>query len=406
MAQLETPSPKTRLVSLDALRGFDMFWILGADVIGQNLGRVTQFRPLTFFARQLEHKDWAGFASYDLIFPLFVFTVGVSLVFSITQIVTRESRSAAVKRIIRRAIVLFLLGIFYNGGLTHPWPEVRLVGVLQRISLAYLAAGLLFLYFKPRVLAAIGVALLVGYWALLAYVPIRDFSLEPTSVAARLGHPNASRPEVRAAFEATTTYVTGRFEPGLNLTNHLDFQYLPGSFYDTYYDPEGFLSTFPAIVTCLGGVFAGLLLRRSDLSSERKVGLLVGAGVIAVALGWAWHPFFPVIKKIWSSSFVLVAGGWSLLLLAAFYYVVDVKRRQRWCVPFIWIGMNPITLYLVSSFLDFHGVAERFAGGSVTLWFDRHLTAGAGGLVVTAAALGLVFALAAFLYRKKIFLRV
>lgn len=406
MVTPETTSPKVRLVSLDALRGFDMFWILGADALGQALGRVAHFGPLTVLAEQLDHKEWAGFAAYDLIFPLFVFIVGVSAVFSLTQIVAREGRPTAVKKILRRALILFVLGIIYNGGLTHPWPDVRIMGVLQRIGLAYAGAGLLFLYFKPRVLVALCVAILIGYWTLLNFVPIRDFNLEPVAVSARYGKTNPPRAEVRPAFEQTKSYVTGHFEPGLNLTNHLDFQYLPGSFYDTYYDPEGILSTFPAIVTCLGGVFAGLLLRRVDLSGEKKVALLLGAGVVALGLGWAWHPFFPVVKKLWSSPFVLVAGGWSLLLLAAFYYIVDVKQRQRWCLPFIWIGMNPITLYTASSFINFQSIGARFVGGSVALWFDHHIVEGAGELLIALAGLGFVFVFAAFLYRRKIFLKV
>ncbi|ACB74291.1 acyltransferase family protein [Opitutus terrae] len=407
-----TPSSPPRLVSVDALRGFDMFWILGADALVLALGAMSLSPTLRALAGQLEHKDWAGFAFYDLIFPLFVFIVGVSTVFSLTSLVAREGRAAAVKRILRRTLLLLAFGIFYNGGLAHQWPDVRLVGVLQRIALAYAAAGLLFVFFKPRVLAAVTALLLVGYWALLTFIPIRDVQLDRAALVSHL--PDAPRDaqgfpaeaQVRQLFDQTTARVTGRFEPGLNLTNHLDYVYLPGARYDHYYDPEGLLSTLPAIATCLLGIFAGLLLRRTDIGGHDKVVTLALAGVAALAAGWLWGIQFPIIKKLWTSSYVLVAGGWSLLLLAAFYYVIDVRQWRRWCQPFVWIGMNPITLYLLSTIVGFREAAARLVGGDISEWLDSNIAPGLGGIVVTLVSLGLVFVLAGFMHQRKIFLRV
>jgi predicted acyltransferase len=406
------PAAPARLVSLDVLRGFDLFWILGADALVHALRAMDDTAPLRFLAGQLEHRAWAGFGFYDLIFPLFVFVVGVSLVFSLTRIVARDGRAAAVKRILRRAALLFLFGIIYNGGLAAPWPEVRLAGVLQRIALAYAAAGMLFCFFRPRILAGMTIALLLGYWALLAWVPIRDVPLDRAALIARLpraerdshGDPDPAR--VRALFDRTTTRVRGHYEPGLNLPNQLDYRWLPGARYVRYYDPEGLLSTLPAIATCLLGVFAGLGLQRSDRTDREKLAWLVAAGLAALALGWLWGLSFPVIKKLWTSSFVLVAGGWSCLLLAGFYYMVDMRRWRGWCRPFLWIGMNPITLYLLSALVDFHGLATRLAGGSVRAWIDAHIAAGAGEFTIALVSLALVVALAGFLYRRNIFLRV
>jgi predicted acyltransferase len=395
-----------RILSLDALRGFDMFWILGADALVQALGGMTKSPPVAVLAGQLEHTEWAGLTFYDLIFPLFLFIIGVSLVFSLTQLVGRAGRPAAVQRIFRRVVLLFLFGILYNGGLSNPWPAVRIAGVLQRMALAYGAAGLLFLFCKPRTLAVVGVALLAGYWALLTFVPIRDFQLASPSLAARLGTNEPSMGQVHQAFDAASSYRRGGYEPGLNLTNHLDFQYLPGAMYDQYYDPEGILSTLPAVATCLLGVFAGVLLRRPDWDGPKKALCLAGVGVGAISLGWLWHLEFPVIKKLWTSSFVLVAGGWGYLLLAAFYYLIDVRLWRRWCLPFVWIGLNPITLYLASSLINFHAIASRLVGGSIAQWLDTHVAAGFGGFVVTGVGLGLIFGFARFLYQKKIFLRV
>ncbi len=403
---MSTENSSSRLVSLDALRGFDMFWILGADALVGALGGLTASPVVKFFSHQLEHKAWAGFAFEDLIFPLFVFIVGVTTVFSLSSLLAREGRAAAVKRVLRRGVLLFALGIFYNGGFAQPWPDVRIAGVLSRIALAYAATGLLFCYFKPRTLAAIAGALLAVYWGLLTFVPVRDIQLDDAALPARLGVEHPTMAQVRAAFDATTARVSGHFEPGLNLTNHLDFQFLPGAHYDKYYDPEGILSTLPAIATCLLGVFAGLLLRRSDLTDMRKVRVLVMAGIAAVVAGWLWHVQFPVIKKLWTSSYVLVAGGYSALLLAGFYYVVDVRKWRRWCEPFVWIGVNPITLYLATAVVNFHGIGERLVGGSVRAWLDATVAHGAGDLGVAVMEIAAVLVLARFLYRRKIFLRV
>jgi predicted acyltransferase len=414
----ESPPYRERLVSLDALRGFDMFWILGADGVAQALRRMEDTPVTRFFATQLDHAAWAGFRFYDLIFPLFVFIVGVTTVFSLTKIVARHGRAAAVKRILGRAALLFLFGIFYNGGLAQSWPDVRLVGVLQRIAVCYAITGLLFVFFRPRVLVAVAAALLIGYWALLTFVPIRDIALDRAALAAALGPDTAARsqahgrpsPEYHAQveqrFEQTTDTVTGGYEPGRNLAHHLDFQLVPGSMYDTWWDPEGILSTLPSIATCLLGLFAGLLLRNTDVPDQRKALWLAGAGVAALILGYLWGLQFPVVKKIWTSSFVLVAGGWSLLLLAAFFYVIDLRGWRRWCTPFVWIGMNPITLYLITSAVDTYGIARRFLGGSVQGMFDRLVTPGFGELVISLGMLGLLILLARFLYRRGIFLRV
>jgi len=417
-----------RLMSVDALRGFDMFWIIGADSLVYALNTMSQTAPTKFVAGQLEHADWQGFHFYDLIFPLFVFIAGVALVFSLTKAIERAGRTEALKRVFWRSLLLFLAGIFYSGGLTHRWPDIRLMGVLNRIALAYFFTGLLFCFFKPRALAALGVSILAGYWALMTFVPIRDIQLTRSHIAelaAQAGDektaafyrdqdsPNPSAvknsPAWAAAerlFYATTNRVSGKFDKGLNLADHLDFQYLPGRKYDTFFDPEGYLSTLPAVVTCLLGVFAGLLLRNQAVPDGRKVLWLVGCGVGAAALGWLWGLQFPVIKKIWTSSYVLVAGGYSAILLGLFCLVVEVWQARTWCRPFVWMGMNSITIYLASNVLsEFRPLALRFAGGDVRAWLEAHLAQGSGELLVSALGLGLAFWLVHFLYRRKIFLR-
>ena len=152
-------------------------------------------------------------------------------------------------------------------------------------------------------------------------------------------------------------------------------------------------------------MFAGLLLRRTDRTDAQKLAWLVGAGIAGLALGWLWHLQFPVIKKIWTSSYVLVTGGWSLLLLAGFYYVVDLRRWRAWCRPFVWVGMNPITLFIISGLASYRALATRLAGGDVRAWFDATIGAGTGSFVISCVSIGLMLALARFLHRREIFLR-
>ena len=414
------------LMSVDALRGFDMFWIIGADTLVYALNRMSQTRPTTCLAEQLEHAEWQGFHFYDLIFPLFIFIVGVSLVFSLTRTIQEAGRAEALKRVFRRSVLLFIVGIFYSGGLTNPWPDIRLMGVLNRIALAYFFAGLLFCFFKPRALVAICVGILAGYWALMTFMPIRDIQLTKSNLA-RLAqqagdtkaaalfseerNPSAVKdsPAWAAAekmFYATTNRVTGKFDQGLNLANHVDFEYLPARKYDTFFDPEGYLSTIPAVATCLLGVFAGFLLRNQSLQGRQKVLWLILFGVAGAALGWLWGAQFPVIKKIWTSSYVLVAGGYSAILLGVFYLIVDVWQTRAWCQPFVWMGMNSITIYLASNIVGgFRRLASRFVGGDVRIFLDDHVAKGFGEMVISIVGLLLAFWLVHFLYRRKIFLR-
>jgi predicted acyltransferase len=420
-------------MSLDALRGFDMFWILGADSFVYALHETSQTAPTQFLATQLDHAEWAGFHFYDLIFPLFVFTMGISTVFSLTKIIASAGRAAAVKRVLKRGGLLFIVALIYSGGFTNPWPDLRLMGVLNRIALCYTFGGLLFIFLRTRMLAAIAIALLLGYWAWLAEIPMRDFHLDKASLvqqAETAGDANLAEQlraiesspgknpsgikdssvwaAVQKMYFAATNRVAGKYEMGYNVANQFDFEHLPARKYDIFWDPEGLLSTLPALVTGLLGIFAGRLLENKSVPDEKKVLWLLGAGAAGAALGWIWGIEFPVIKKIWTSSYVLVAGGYSALLLGAFYWIVDVKKWGAWCQPFVWIGMNPLTLYLTSNFLGglgFEKLARRLAGGPVKSFLDRHVAAGFGDLVIAATAVALFIWFARFLYQRKIYLR-
>ena len=387
-----------RLLSLDALRGFDMFWIVGAENVVEALHDFHHSAPVDLLSSQLQHKTWEGVAFYDLIFPLFVFIVGVSLVFSLSKTIEQHGRATAYRRVVTRGVIMLLLGVYYYGGFAGGWEKVRLLGVLQRIAICYMAAGLIFCTFKLRGMIACCLALLLGYWALMALVPIRNINLEKSSMDRLIAQTGIS--DAQTLFKSTTNFVTGRFDEGLNLANHVDFQYLPFRKWDGHYDPEGLLSNLPAIGTCLLGVFAGLLLKSRAVPDQKKVLYLLAGGAVCVLLGFLWGGKFPVIKKIWSSSYVLVAGGYACFILGVFYQIIDVWKFQSWATPFVWIGVNPLPIYLAHNFVEFKDLATRFAGGPIKTFF------GSGGeLVITLIVMAMTFLLARFLYQRKIFLR-
>ena len=402
-----------RIRAVDALRGFDMFWILGAGTLVTALGKMSDSAFTRFLSGQLKHVQWAGMVFYDLIFPLFLFIVGVSIAFSLDRALERDGRAKTVGRIVQRSVLLYLFGVLYTGGLTQRWPEIALGGVLHRIAACYLCAALIYVWCAQRmkVIASIAAALLAGYWALMTFVPFPDIELRKPDkgevpaqnnvevVAARIG---SHDPAAIAA--AVPQRVSGLYEEHRNLSNYLDFRFLPGKKMATYYINEGLLSTLPSIAICLFGIFAGRLLK-GGAAPNRKVVLLFAAGAAGILLGWLWSFQFPLIKRIWSSSFVLVASGCSAMALGLFYWIVDVRGWNRWCTPFVWIGMNPITLYLSTRFIAYSKSAEMFLGGDVKAFLDARAQ-GLGDLVVAFGALGFVFLLAWFLHRRKIFLRV
>jgi predicted acyltransferase len=302
-------------------------------------------------------------------------------------------------------VLLFAIGIFYYGGVSQSWPNVQIGGVLPRIALCYLGAALIYAFVRSeRGLLAAAAALLIGYWALVTFVPFPDLKLEKpvvTEIAQRIG---SDSPFAIAA--AVPGRIHGTYEETRNLANYVDFLFLPGKKAQTYYINEGLLSTLPSIALSLFGAVAGLLLKNPKVPPSRKIAWLAGAGVAGILLGLLWSVQFPLIKRMWTSSFILVASGLSALLLALFYYIVDVKGFRRWCQPFVWIGCNALTVYVTAQVVSFKLVAARFAGGDVKNFFDTHVAAESGDLVIALVSLVLVFLFARFLYRRNIFLRV
>jgi predicted acyltransferase len=359
-------APSGRLPSIDALRGFDMFWIVGGEEAAKALAKWAGEPEDGLIHTQLEHVEWAGFHFYDLIFPLFLFLVGVVIPFSLDKHrAGGESRAALYWRIARRTALLFALGLVYNNFLQFDFANQRYAGVLQRIAICYGVAALIVLHTGVRTQAAITAALLLGYWALLAFGP-------------------------------------GDYTKAGNWPGAIDRQFLPGKIYDQYYgfgDNEGILSTIPAVATALLGALAGHWLRAGRPAAVKVLGLAL-AGLVSLGLGWAWDLWFPVIKILWTSSYVLVAGGWSLLLLALFYGIIDGLGWRRWAFFFTVIGVNAITIYLLHRIIGFEHLSHFLLGGVA------RLSGSFGPVVLAVGVLALEWLLLLYLYRRRIFLRV
>jgi predicted acyltransferase len=370
----ESPaSPLERLTSIDALRGFDMFWIAGGDDVAKALAKWWGTPQSKSLAEQFEHVEWEGFRFYDLIFPLFLFTVGVVLPFSLRKYQTGDRpRAGAFNRLARRTALLFLLGLIYNNLLRFDFANLRMTGVLQRIAICYGITAVIFLTTRVRTQVILFAAILVGYWAILMYVP------------------------------APETHKAGDLSIETNLAGYLDRHYLPGKIFKSYYgfgDNEGLLSTIPAVATTILGMLAGHWLLSSNGRWLKAAGL-AAAGLACLGLGTFWARDFPIIKILWTSTYVLIAGGWSLLLLSLFYTVIDVIKFRSWAFFFVVIGVNAITMYIAARIIPFDEIARFFLGGTVKY------SGTFGPVIIPAGTLALEWLFLLHLYRNKIFLRV
>ena len=365
----QSASASERIVSIDALRGFDMFWIIGGGAVLANLLEVWKHPVTETIHEQLRHVEWQGFHFEDLIFPLFLFIMGTVLPFSICRRRERgQSLPMLYGHILKRSFVLILLGLIYNNLQNFEFSEMRWPGVLQRIGLCYFFAAIIVLNTKWRTQVIFIAAVLILYWLAAALIPVPGFG-------------------------------AGDMTPQGCLSSYIDQQLIPGELYYGYGDNEGLISTLPAICTVLMGSLAGHWLRSNRTVSRKATGLAV-AGLACVVVGYLWGFVFPIIKIIWTSSYTLFSGGLCLMLLALFYWIIDVKGYRKWAFFFIVIGVNPITIYFLQRFVDFGGIAEFFLSG---------LVAHAGQLAPLIIPLGLLaikWLLLWFLYRHKIFFKV
>lgn len=302
-----------RFVSLDVFRGIT----IAAMILVNNPGSwQSVYSPLL-------HAEWHGWTPTDLIFPFFLFIVGVAITLSLERrIAAGASRTGLLLPILRRSLIIFGLGLVLSGFPFYRFSTLRIPGVLQRIGICYFFGSLLYLYcgLRGRVIALI--SLLLGYWAMMVWIPVPGIG-------------------------------SGQLTPEGNLSAYLDRYFLEGHLYAStrVYDPEGILSTLPAIATVVFGILTGQWFRSSENHGKLLSGLVAG-GVILCGAGLVWDLFFPINKKIWTSSYAVFCAGMALLFLSICYWSADVRHHRLWIRPFLVFGMNAITVYVLSGLLS------------------------------------------------------
>jgi predicted acyltransferase len=362
-----------RLLSLDTLRRFDMLWIIGGSGIINALAKNTDAGWLKALDVQMSHVRWNGFHFYDLIFPLFMFIAGIAIPFSVKSALSKNvSRKSLFLKVLRRMVILIILGILYNGVFQDGFENARYVSVLGQIGIAYFFASVIFIYsksFKANIYWLAGILLAVS--VLQLFIPVPGFG-------------------------------AGVFTPEGSMNGYIDRSFLPGrlAYFDGIFDALGILSIVSAIGITIMGIAAGKILQNSSLSEYRKTGLLAGLGLVFILIGLALSPFYPVIKVCWTTTYNFLAGGISFILIALFYLVIDVWGYKKWSFFFRVIGMNSVFIYLFGRIVPVGIITGFFAG-----WIIKPL----GGF---GEVLGAVFIVAAewlllwYMYKKKVFVKV
>ncbi len=369
----EPAKVSTRLLSIDALRGFDMFFISGGGTFIYRLADASDAGWIDVLADQLEHPAWHGFTFYDFIFPLFLFISGVSLSFSVGRRWERGAgKSGLYRKAFKRMVILILLGILYKNA---PVPlfdpsEIRLGSVLGRIGFATFITTLLYLNFDKMQRLIWVAGILMVYYGLLFLVPVPGYGAGDLS------------------FEG-------------NLVGWFDRAVLPGRLLQGTYDELGLLTQFPALCLTVLGAWSGDILRASDTSENQKLSRITVIGVFLIILGLMWNLHFPINKHLWSSSFICLTAGMGFLVLALFYGIIDVLRYRRWTFFFKVIGMNSLTIYFAYSFIDFNYTSRKLWGGLM-----ESLDPAWQSVFISLGAVILVWTMLYILYRNKLFIKI
>jgi predicted acyltransferase len=360
--------PQKRLHSLDALRGFDMFWITGGGALAIAISQLT---GAGWLETQMHHAKWEGFHFEDLIFPLFMFIAGVAIPFSVQSKLEKNiPQRKLLGKAFKRLIVLIVLGILYNGTFRNGFQDGRIASVLGQIGIAYFFAAVIVIYFqsvRSRLIWLGGILAGVGILQLL--VPVPGFG-------------------------------AGVLTPEGCINGYIDQLFLPGRLYGGTFDPEGILCSLSATGITLMGTFAGTILRHKKTGDWQKMGYLAASGVFGIVLALVLSTFYPIIKSCWTSTFNLLTGGISFLLLAFFYLLIDHWGFRKWAFYFRVIGMNSIFVYLFARIVDVPRITAFLMG-----WLAKPMGE-YGELLLIAGNLLVVWLVLYYMYKKKIFLRV
>ena len=362
--------PRERLLSLDALRGFDMFWITGGGFLVTVLAKNSDAGWLKTIAEQMEHVPWSGFHFFDLIFPLFMFISGVAIPFALVSKLERKvSKAELAKKAFKRAMILVLLGLVYNGVFSNGFENPRFASVLAQIGLAYFFASMIVIYTKSFRNSLYWLAgILIGIGIIQLLIPV---------------------PGIGAGVLTSEGCING----------YIDRMFLPGRLYGGSFDPEGILCIVSAVSVTLMGTIAGHFLRDKKTKDQQKIKTLLMIGASSIVLALLLSTFYPIIKACWTSSFNILTSGIGFLLMACFYWIIDVKGWKKWSFFFRVIGMNSIFIYLLTDIANPGNIAKYLFGWTV-LWGNF------GQIVSIIGSIMLVWSLLYYMYKKNIFLRV
>ena len=352
-----------------------MIFIMGFATLITDISNLFPGGPGSWIAQNMMHADWDGLRHHDTIFPLFLFIAGASFPFSYAkQIASGVSSRKIYLRILKRALILIALGVVYNGFFRFDFENLRIASVLGRIGAAWAIAAVLFINFKPTARVIIASMILIGYWLLISNVAAPDA-------------PGASP-----------------LSKDGNIVGYIDRLFMPGILYDgNRFDPEGLLSTLPSVVTAMLGMFTGEFVRipEEKISGSRKSLYMAGAAAALLTTGLLWNTVFPINKMLWSSSFVLVVGAYSLGMFALFYYIIDVRGQKKWTFFFNVIGLNSITIYMAQPIINFYNIDSFFLDGLAGLIPEAW-----GNVIFSAGYVGICWLFLYFLYKKNTFLKI
>ena len=359
-----------RLISLDAFRGFTIAAMITVNFPG----------TWDYVYAPLRHSVWNGLTPTDLIAPFFLFIVGISIAFAYTKrIESGVPKRDMIRKIVIRALKIYLVGLFLNLLPDFNFAELRYTGTLARISIVFLFCAIFFLFSKWKTQAWVGVVILVVYWLVMTLVP-------------------------------TPGYGEVMLERGANLAAWIDEMYMPGTLWQGTWDPEGILSTFPSLVTGITGLLAGRLLLDNTLSKHEKSIYLMIGGLFSTALGYVWGLTFPVNENIWTSSFVLVTSGMASMLMGAIFFIIDIKDRKKGTKPGIIFGANAITVYVLGDVLGLFFYGMEIVGDSLNMHFFNAFTSLGLAPKFVSMVYSLIFICINFipawiLYKKKILIK-
>lgn len=362
---------RERYVSVDAARGYAMFILIAMGPLHRALQPFAEYAFPRFILDQISHSEWNGWTYLDGGFGSFLVAMGLAMAVSLQGRIDRGvNKFALFGHVVRRAAVLFVLGIILNGGFAHSWPDVRLMGVLQRIAICFVIGTGILLVLRAKGQAALLVALLLGYWAILAWVPVPG-------------------------------YGAGDYSFEGNVCAYVDRLWLPGakSFREYGWDQEGILSTLGAVSTTLIGILLGQYVLRRQPSVQEKVLWVMLAGFVCLFIGAIWWAWLPSNKAMWTPTYVMISAGCTLTHYAVFMQICDVWKKN-WFFPLIVLGMNSLLTYILNELVPFHDYSLRLVGGDVA-----RIAGQFGPIVISAVEMAMIWGVLYFCYRRGLILK-